>query len=121
VPVDAKFPLEDFRRLLQAATDDERARARSARSASACGSTSTTSRPSTSGRTRARTTSRSCTCPAENVYYETIVRDDDAERALGAYALERQVVPVSPNSFYAYLQAIVLGSAASASRRAPRR
>src|SRR4029450_3547729 len=49
--------------------------------------------------------------PAENVYYETIVRDDDlgGERALTTYALERRVVPVSPNSFYAYLQAIVLG------------
>src|SRR5207249_2585457 len=49
--------------------------------------------------------------PAENVYYEAIVRDDGAgsERSLGAYALERKVMPVSPNSFYGYLQAIVLG------------
>ena len=45
--------------------------------------------------------------PAENVYYEAVVRDE--ERALAGYALERKVVPVSPNSFYAYLQAIVLG------------
>ena len=49
--------------------------------------------------------------PAENVYYEAIVRDDGAgsERSLAAYALERKVMPVSPNSFYGYLQAIVLG------------
>jgi DNA recombination protein RmuC len=49
--------------------------------------------------------------PAENVYYETIVRDDElgGDRSLAAYALERKVVPVSPNCFYAYLQAIVLG------------
>src|SRR5207245_7415194 len=45
--------------------------------------------------------------PAENVYYETIIRDE--EPGLAAYAINRKVVPVSPNSFYAYLQAIVLG------------
>src|SRR5207249_3181915 len=48
--------------------------------------------------------------PAENVYYEAIVRDDGGnDRELSAYALERKVIPVSPNCFYAYLQAIVLG------------
>jgi DNA recombination protein RmuC len=45
--------------------------------------------------------------PAENVYYETIIRDED--RGFASYALERKVVPVSPNSFYASLQAIVMG------------
>src|SRR5205807_2344467 len=49
--------------------------------------------------------------PAENVYYETIIRDEElgGDRSLAAYALERKVIPVSPNCFYAYLQAIVLG------------
>ena len=46
--------------------------------------------------------------PAENVYYESIIKDD-ADGALLEYALKRRVVPVSPGSFYAYLQAIVLG------------
>src|SRR5439155_749787 len=46
--------------------------------------------------------------PAENVYYEAIVRDDGGnDRELSAYALERKVIPVSPNCFYAYLQAIL--------------
>jgi len=50
--------------------------------------------------------------PAENVYYELIIKDnddDEDDRALSYYALNRKVIPVSPNSFYAYLQAIILG------------
>lgn len=110
VPIDAKFPLEDFRRCLAAAGDDERARARKAFLA----------------RVKKHVDDIALKyilpdegtydfalmyIPAENVYYETIVRDEElgGERSLAAYALERKVVPVSPNCFYAYLQAIVLG------------
>jgi len=48
--------------------------------------------------------------PAENVYYEIIIKDETADGAgLFPYATERKVIPVSPNSFYAYLQVIALG------------
>jgi DNA recombination protein RmuC len=48
--------------------------------------------------------------PAENVYYEIIIKDDAADGAgLYSHALGRKVIPVSPNSFYAYLQVIALG------------
>lgn len=49
--------------------------------------------------------------PAENIYYETILKDEalGEDRSLLPYALARRVIPVSPNSFYAYLQVIVLG------------
>ena len=47
--------------------------------------------------------------PAENVYYETIIRDELEEDSLYSYLLSRRVIPVSPNSLYAYLQVIVLG------------
>lgn len=42
--------------------------------------------------------------PAENVYYETIIKED-----LFSYSMSKKVIPVSPNTFYAYLQVICLG------------
>ncbi|RKY39787.1 MAG: hypothetical protein DRP75_01105, partial [Candidatus Omnitrophota bacterium] len=45
--------------------------------------------------------------PAENIYYETITRQE--EKGIWSYALARKVIPVSPNSFYAYLMVIVEG------------
>ncbi len=49
--------------------------------------------------------------PAENVYYEIIIKDEEMgdEKPLSAYSLAKKVIPVSPNSFYAYLQSILLG------------
>ena len=47
--------------------------------------------------------------PAENIYYEIIVKEDGEDEPPAAYALGRRVVPVSPNTFYAYLRVIVLG------------
>jgi DNA recombination protein RmuC len=44
--------------------------------------------------------------PAENVYYELIVRD---ENDLYEHCLLKKVIPVSPNTFYAYLQVILQG------------
>jgi DNA recombination protein RmuC len=44
--------------------------------------------------------------PAENVYYEVIIRD---ETKLYEFCMEKKVIPVSPNTFYAYLQVILMG------------
>lgn len=110
VPVDAKFPLENFRRIIATDDDNERRAAR---------------------RTFARDVKKHVAdiadkyirmdegtfdfalmyIPAENVYYEVIIKDadTDGDSPLLNYALKRRVIPVSPNSFYAYLQTILLG------------
>ena len=56
--------------------------------------------------------------PAENVYYEAIIRDEDGND-LHSYCAQKRVMPVSPNSLYAYLQTIVVGlKSLSVSQRA---
>jgi DNA recombination protein RmuC len=110
VPIDSKFPLDNFRRIIECKTDEER-------------------------RTYQKVFYRDVKkhiddiaskyivpqegtydfallyIPAENVYYETITKDDllGEEKGVLNYALKKKVIPVSPNSFYAYLQVIVLG------------
>ena len=47
--------------------------------------------------------------PAENVYYEVIIRDEETDGNFLAFAQQKRVFPVSPNSFHAYLQTIAIG------------
>lgn len=48
--------------------------------------------------------------PAENVYYELIVKENiDEKQTLSSYAMEKKVIPVSPCSLYLYLRTIVQG------------
>ena len=110
VAVDAKFPLENFRRMLDETEEDRRrpVRRQFVRDV----------------RTRIDEIAKKYILPdegtfdfalmyvpAENVYYEIIIKDetDLADDPIATYALSKRVVPVSPNSFYAYLQVIILG------------
>lgn len=47
--------------------------------------------------------------PAENVYYETVIKYDTDKKDVLDYALGKKVVPVSPNLLYVYLMTIVMG------------
>jgi DNA recombination protein RmuC len=109
VPVDAKFPLENYRRLGEETDETRRRAARRAFLRDV--------------RNRVDEIAKKYIVPdegtfdfalmyipAEAVYHEIILRDEEqADEALLGYALSRRVIPVSPNSFYAYLQVILLG------------
>lgn len=109
VPVDSKFPLDSFRRLMAETDEEERPRLRRQFLRAIKGHIDQVAKyilPDEGTFDFAL-----MYIPAENVYYETIIRDEalGEEKSLLSYALERRVFPVSPNSFYAYLQAIALG------------
>jgi DNA recombination protein RmuC len=109
VPVDAKFPLENFRRMLGEADESQRRQYRRAFARDV--------------KLRVDEIAKKYILPdegtydfalmyvpAENVYYEIAIRPEEAdEDTIAGYALSRRVVPVSPNSIFAYLQVIVLG------------
>lgn len=108
VPIDAKFPLENFNRIVESSTDDERKKARKdflkdvRKHIDDIASKYILPDEGTYDFAMMY-------IPAENVYYEMIIKEDPDEKSVSKYALERKIIPVSPNSLYAYLQAIVLG------------
>jgi len=46
--------------------------------------------------------------PSESMYYELLMQNGD-ENGAYRYAMKKHVIPASPNSFYAYIQAIAIG------------
>jgi DNA recombination protein RmuC len=112
VPVDSKFPLESFLRFLQVPESDPEAKRREKKAfVSAIKKHADSIAKKYILPDEGTYDFALMYIPAENVYYETIVRDDtlEDEGALYSYLLSRKVIPVSPNSLYAYLQVIVLG------------
>ena len=110
VPIDSKFPLDNFKRIIECKTEEERKAYQ---------------------KTFYRDVKKHIDdiaskyilpqegtydfallyIPAENVYYETITKDEafGEDKGIFNYALKKKVIPVSPNSFFAYLQVIVFG------------
>jgi DNA recombination protein RmuC len=107
VAIDSKFSLENFRRIAQAEREEDKKAARREFLKDV------RKRVDEVAAKYVRPTEGTLPfalmyVPAENVYYEAIIRDDDGSD-LYQYCVSRKVMPVSPNSLYAYLQTIVVG------------
>ena len=108
VPIDAKFPLSSFEGMLKADSDDNRIGQRKQFLRDIAihieKIASSYIRPAEGTLDFAL-----MYIPAENVYYETIVKRHGDTKDILQLALDKKVIPVSPNLLYAYLMTVVMG------------
>lgn len=110
VPIDSKFPLENFRKMMTASQDSEKKTFQKVflndvkKHIDSIASKYILPDEGTFPFALMY-------IPAENIYYEVIIKDEGLAEGSGVYnySIEKKVIPVSPNSFYAYLQVIALG------------
>jgi DNA recombination protein RmuC len=108
VPVDAKFPLPSFEKVIKAETDSEKTKLRKQFlkdvTAHIDKIASDYIRPAEGTLDFAL-----MYIPAENVYYETIVKYAGETQDILQYSLDKKVIPVSPNLLYVYLMTVAMG------------
>ena len=110
MPIDAKFPLENFSKINQTDTEGERNKAGKAFQRDVRGHVQAIA----DKYVRPEEGTYDCAfmfVPAEGVYSEIIAGADDATpgESLQEFALARHVVLASPNTLYAYLMVVAMG------------
>jgi DNA recombination protein RmuC len=110
VPVDSKFPLESFQRLVKAENEDEKKLFKREFISSVKKRIDEIAAKYINPAEKTFDFAMMY-IPAENVFYETIINDSltNKDYELLNYAMSKHIIPVSPNSFYAYLMALVYG------------
>jgi len=103
VPIDAKFPLENFQKMQEFASEEEKNSFRKKFIQDVKARIDEIAKKYILPQENTYDFAMMYV-PAENVYYEMIIKED-----LLSFALSKKVIPVSPNTFYAYLQIICLG------------
>jgi len=108
VPIDAKFPLPSFEKIVTAETDEQRSKLRRQFLKDVTNHIDKISvdyiRPAEGTLDFAI-----MYIPAENIYYETIVKYAGETQDILQYSFDKKVIPVSPNLLYAYLMTVVMG------------
>lgn len=108
IPVDSKFPLESFERYIQSADSESKKKAKSEFTKSVKARIDEISKKYI--RPQENTFDFALMyIPSESVYYEILTNDSAKGYELFDYAMKSRVIVVSPNTFYAYLMAIVYG------------
>jgi DNA recombination protein RmuC len=103
VSIDSKFPLDAYRRLMETGEDSRKEFAQAVRKhADAIASKYILQAEHTLDIAL-------MFVPSETVYYELLMTEDPKNGRLDAYCRNKNVVPVSPNTLYAYLSAILMG------------
>jgi DNA recombination protein RmuC len=108
VPIDAKFPLPGFEKVVKAETEDEKAKLR--RQFLKDVNNHVDKIASDYIRPAEGTLDFAIMyIPAENVYYETIVKYLGETQDILQYCFDKKVIPVSPNLLYVYLMTVAMG------------
>jgi DNA recombination protein RmuC len=110
VPIDSKFPKEDYQKYL-AASDPGEKKTHWANYEKALKAQINSIKEKYIKPEKGTTEFALLFIPSESIYYETIAEKNHLgdPSHIYEYASERGVVPVSPNTFYAFLNVVLLG------------